>query len=294
MQVNYQIIRPNYELKFKASNQLSGNWGNGVLLTLLYGLIILLSLITVVGPFIVMPPLMVGLCICFLNLTRYGQLKVDTLFDGFKYFGSSIAILFLLLGIELLISMILVIPFSVFVISPDLGTILFLIFIPLVAALITMVILGYAMAPFIIHDIPTISVTEALRLSRQMMNGFKLKLFLLYLSFIGWFLLSACTCYIGLLWLIPYIFTSYANFYENLREAYNLPMNMSYSFYATNNMYNHYDPNYNNNFNNSYNNYGDGNSYNPVDPNTPNYYNNPFQQNTNIVQKNNDEGIDKF
>lgn len=52
------------------------------------------------------------------------------------------------------------------------------------------------------------------------MKGFKLKLFLLYLSFIGWGILCVVTLGIGFLWLTPYINASKAVFYDNLREAY--------------------------------------------------------------------------
>lgn len=38
--------------------------------------------------------------------------------------------------------------------------------------------------------------------------------FLLYLSFLGWGILSLLTLGIGLLWLIPYVYTSLAAFYD--------------------------------------------------------------------------------
>ncbi len=44
------------------------------------------------------------------------------------------------------------------------------------------------------------------------------KLFLLMLSFIGWFLLSILTFCIGLLWVGPYMYQSMAAFYEDLKE----------------------------------------------------------------------------
>jgi len=52
------------------------------------------------------------------------------------------------------------------------------------------------------------------------MKGKKGKLFLLDLSFIGWFLLCILTLGIGLLWLYPYILTSRAAFYEDVKTAY--------------------------------------------------------------------------
>jgi uncharacterized membrane protein len=46
------------------------------------------------------------------------------------------------------------------------------------------------------------------------MKGYKWKLFLLDLSFIGWILLGFITFSIGLLWVRPYMETAHAEFYE--------------------------------------------------------------------------------
>lgn len=58
------------------------------------------------------------------------------------------------------------------------------------------------------------------RLSRHMMRGHKWQLFCLYLSFIGWGILSVFTLGIGLLWLSPYMYTAVAHFYEDVRAEY--------------------------------------------------------------------------
>lgn len=49
----------------------------------------------------------------------------------------------------------------------------------------------------------------------RQMRGHKMDLFVLGLSFIGWFLLAILTLGIGLLWVVPYQFTAYAAFYED-------------------------------------------------------------------------------
>lgn len=54
--------------------------------------------------------------------------------------------------------------------------------------------------------------------SRQLMDGFKTQLFLLDLSFIGWHILSIFTLGIGYLWLVPYISSTKAAFYNNLAK----------------------------------------------------------------------------
>ena len=60
---------------------------------------------------------------------------------------------------------------------------------------------------------------DAINQSKEMMNGHKSKLFLLWLSFIGWAILASIPFGIGFLWLTPYIQTSMANFYDDLKNA---------------------------------------------------------------------------
>ncbi|RRK10849.1 DUF975 family protein [Lactiplantibacillus garii] len=57
---------------------------------------------------------------------------------------------------------------------------------------------------------------DALTRSRQLMVGHKWQLFCLQLSFIGWGILSGLTLGIGQLWLIPYTYGTFANYYDNL------------------------------------------------------------------------------
>ena len=77
--------------------------------------------------------------------------------------------------------------------------------------------LAYALVPYIIHDNPNIGVVEALRKSRRMMRGHKWELFCLQISFIGWFFVGIFTFYIGFLWIVPYINTATAAFYEDVK-----------------------------------------------------------------------------
>ena len=77
--------------------------------------------------------------------------------------------------------------------------------------------LAYSMVPFIIHDNPEIGVTDALKASRLMTRGHKGDLFVLYLSFIGWFLLGIITCGIAFFWIKPYIYAAGAAFYEDIK-----------------------------------------------------------------------------
>lgn len=78
--------------------------------------------------------------------------------------------------------------------------------------------LSYSQTFFILRDHPEYSVSEAITASRKAMNGYKWKYFLLSLSFIGWIFLSSFTAFIGLLWVIPYILASVAEFYNELSQ----------------------------------------------------------------------------
>lgn len=75
---------------------------------------------------------------------------------------------------------------------------------------------SYGLAPYIIAENPEISATEALRRSKELMRGNKWRFFCLEMSFIGWWLATALTLGIGLLWLIPYCNAAYADFYREV------------------------------------------------------------------------------
>lgn len=76
---------------------------------------------------------------------------------------------------------------------------------------------AYKMVPFLLHDYPELTAKEALKLSREMMKGYKWDLFVLDLTFIGWAFLCILTLGIGVLWLAPYIYSAEAHFYDDLK-----------------------------------------------------------------------------
>ena len=76
------------------------------------------------------------------------------------------------------------------------------------------------MTQFILADKPELTANEAIELSMKMMDGHKLDLFILSLSFIGWSILAIFTLCIGYLWLVPYIYTTMAAFYEDVKAEY--------------------------------------------------------------------------
>ncbi|AEB92369.1 hypothetical protein LJP_0030c [Lactobacillus johnsonii DPC 6026] len=80
---------------------------------------------------------------------------------------------------------------------------------------------SYAMTPYILKDKfaagqTDIGATEAITESRHLMDGHKMDLFVLDLSFIGWGLLGIITFGIGFIWIVPYYRQTKANFYRSL------------------------------------------------------------------------------
>ena len=77
----------------------------------------------------------------------------------------------------------------------------------------------YALSQFIMCDYPDMNAHEAIEYSKELMEGHKMELFKLDLSFIGWYLLCIATCGLGFLVLRPYIISAHGAFYRELCPA---------------------------------------------------------------------------
>ena len=76
------------------------------------------------------------------------------------------------------------------------------------------------MTLYLVAENPELSVTKALKISKEITKGHKMDLFILDLSFIGWEFLCLFTAGIGYLWLVPYINMTKTNAYHALlKEA---------------------------------------------------------------------------
>ena len=62
-------------------------------------------------------------------------------------------------------------------------------------------------------DNDNLSALEALQKSARLMKGHKGRLFYIDISFLGLMILSIFSCYIGMLWIYPYIIMTEAFFY---------------------------------------------------------------------------------
>ena len=76
------------------------------------------------------------------------------------------------------------------------------------------------MVMYIIAENPQISSKDAIRISREMMNGNKLRAFLLDLSFIGWNILQYITFGLAGIYVSPYYTATEVELYAFLRKEY--------------------------------------------------------------------------
>ena len=195
--------------KNRALSALENKWGNFVAITFVYGFIIgitqilsgdkdspaILHLIGLVL-FILALPLTWGYQTLFLGAVRGGEATAKDMFEGYnkELFSRVLTTTLLYYVYVFLWSMLLLIPGCIKAYS-------------------------YAMTPYILKDNPEMKNNAAIEESMRMMDGHKLELFLLDLSFIGWAILSILTCCIGFLWLVPYMNMARVNFYEDLKKA---------------------------------------------------------------------------
>lgn len=77
---------------------------------------------------------------------------------------------------------------------------------------------AYYLTYYIIGDNPNLTANEAITLSRRMTKGHKWDLFVLDLSFIGWEFLAGLGLGIPFIWVLPYMETTKAMYYENYKK----------------------------------------------------------------------------
>lgn len=198
-------MKKNSEYRKEALNALEGNWGNAVVAVIIYfalsGIVgasfswplssypYEIQLVSNISNLLILP-LDFALTIGFLRLIRNQNFSIDKLFS---YYNARVWVTMILVVIyEFLWTLLLIIP----------GIIKYY---------------SYAMTKFILLDEPELKYDAAIEKSMEMMKGKKFKLFLLDLSFIGWALLCILTLGIGLVLLVPYMYSARAAFYEDLK-----------------------------------------------------------------------------
>ena len=81
-----------------------------------------------------------------------------------------------------------------------------------------MAALGLAFYREVCADNPTLKTTEILRKAWEVTKGHKMDLFVLGLSFIGWYLVAGLTLGILYIWLLPYMIVTFTLAYEELKK----------------------------------------------------------------------------
>ncbi|HHX71121.1 MAG TPA: DUF975 family protein, partial [Gallicola sp.] len=86
----------------------------------------------------------------------------------------------------------------------------------------------YFYVEYILADNPTMSLSEAIKLSKEMTDGEKFEIFILQLSFIGWEILSLLAFSLGHLLLIPYTKATYVRLYLFKKEQFQTKVTNDY------------------------------------------------------------------
>jgi uncharacterized membrane protein len=187
----------NINLMRNARESLNGKWGLAIGTFIIYSLIMsaagamkapgsILSLL-IGGPFAL------GAATFSLNISRGKEAMLEQLFQGFNRFSTALGAYLLMVLFVILWALLLIIP-------------------GIIAAL------SYSMTFYIISDDQTVRADDALKKSKIMMEGYKLKLFYLCLRFFLLALLCVLTLGIGFFWLIPFIHITMAKFYDDIKN----------------------------------------------------------------------------
>lgn len=190
----------NITLMRMAKESLNGKWGLAAGTFFVY--FILIACIQIPSSFIppiglasliITGPLVLGIAIFALSISRNQNAELVQLFKGFENFGNSLAAYLLMVVFIFLWMLLLIVPGIIAAIS-------------------------YAMTFFIIADDPSIGPMDAIDKSKKMMYGYKWKYFCLIFRFFGWFLLCLLSLGIGFLWLAPYVQVTIAKFYDDIKD----------------------------------------------------------------------------
>lgn len=197
------VSESSYNIRKASRQSLAGNWRNAILASLLFGAVTILPAMFAVLIFgedfgkavgnlyalLVGGPFCFGISYFILKLFRKQEAKPTDVFYGFDFFVKALLLY--------LVTTIFIILWTFLLIIPG-----------IVAAY------RYRMSFYILIDNPNLSTMEVINESKRLMSGNKGNLFFLDLSFIGWAILSALSFGIGLIALLPYIYTATVVFYE--------------------------------------------------------------------------------
>ena len=187
------------QLKAQAKAQIKGNIGVLFLIMLVMGLVSgLAGMIPVAGylatVIVLVPAFTLATVKIYLRLVNGTKPQVSDLFTEFSNFWAAFKVTFLTGLFTMLWSLLFYIPGIIKGLS-------------------------YSQAMFIMAENPDITATEAINRSKAMMDGHKMELFVLMLSFIGWFFLIGITFGLAGIYVMPYLQATLTNFYNSIKPA---------------------------------------------------------------------------
>lgn len=183
--------------KEQLGNQLFGNnWLLALVVLLIGNGLLSAASFTFVGPMILVGPITFGIAKLFLKQTSdKKQMNIVGLFDGFTTDFAGNLVLGLLRELFVFLwSLLLIVP----------GIVKYY---------------QYSMAFYIKADHPELDWRKCLDESKALTNGHKMELFILDLSFIGWYIVGALCLGVGTLWVNAYHAATVTQFYRALVPA---------------------------------------------------------------------------
>lgn len=230
------------DMKRKAKEKLKGNWGNIILVGLMYYIPIRITMSAIynlclytdltsmnhIAMLLLTSPIIYGANKYFMGFVRGRRMYIKDIFYSYNDFSRIV--------IATLLKNLFILPGALLFIIPGI-----------------MKAYSYSMTYNIMNDNPEISGSEALKLSKKMMTGYRMNLFKIYMTTIGWavallFILAltiyvviyvllgkitilatfiiltvvaviiAVVLFVTILWLVPLYMVSKAYFYEKLKE----------------------------------------------------------------------------
>lgn len=186
-------------LKAVSKEQIKGKIGILFLISLVIGLIAgVIASIPKIGSIassVISAPFSLATVVIYLGITEGKKPELKDAFSQFKNFVPAFCTQFLIGLFTFLWSLLLIVPGIIKALS-------------------------YSQAMYILAENPGISAKEAINKSKEMMEGHKMEYFILNLSFIGWAILGAFTLGILYIWLLPYMNTTFANYYKSLKGEF--------------------------------------------------------------------------
>ena len=189
------IVIDNTALKEKAKQQFTPHLKDAIIAAIIAGVAMSALSGTVIGGLIAYGPLTVGMIFLAFKWIKGENGDVATFIDGLKINLTNTIIAGAIISLAVGIG-------TCFLIVP--GVFIWLMFFP---------------ALYLLVENPEMDWKTALQQSKDMMEGHKMELFMLTLSFIGWILLTIVTCGLAGFYVAPYMGQTFANYYLELKNG---------------------------------------------------------------------------